>query len=205
MPLVKHKEAPGQAETEHGPDLLTADLAAPEAAVRRAAARDIAAHHPEMAMALCDRLAVETSASVRLVIVTSLIQINTPEVAARLADHLRSEDAQLRNIAIEALQEMPDAVVPLLDRLLVDKDSDVRIFAVNILSVICHREAPERLARVLRTDPHVNVCAAALDGLTEVGGRAAIPDIEALGTRFAGNAFMRFAVGTAIRRIRAAE
>ena len=135
---------------------------------------------------------------------TRLILLGTPEVAARLTDHLHSDDAQLRNAAIEALQEMPQAVVPLLERLLADEDSDVRIFAVNILAALRHDQAPERLALVIRGDPHVNVCVAALDGLVEVGGIKMISDIEDLGARFAENAFMRFAVDTAIRRIRGA-
>ena len=51
-------------------------------------------------------------------------------------------------------------------------------------------------------DPHVNVCAAAVDGLTEVGGPDALPDLEDLRDRFAGNAFMEFAIDAASRRIR---
>jgi HEAT repeat protein len=192
---------------ERGYEVLVAELWDADSRVRRAAVRDLAALRagvPDPAMALCDRLDVETSPSVRSVIMTRLILLGTPEVAVRLTDHLHSDDAQLRNAAIEALQEMPQAVAPLLDRLLADEDSDVRIFAVNILAALCLDQAPERLALVVRTDPHVNVCAAALDGLVEVGGVEMISDIEGLGERFAGNAFMRFAVDTAIRRIRGA-
>jgi HEAT repeat protein len=185
--------------------VLVAELWDADPRVRRTAVRALAelpAGAPDPAMALCDRLDIETSPSVRSVIMTRLTLLGTKEVAARLTDHLHSDDAQLRNAAIEALQEMPEAVVPLLDRLLTDEDSDVRIFAVNILAALQHDEAPQRLALVVRTDPHVNVCVAALDGLVEVGDVEMISDIEGLGERFAGNAFMRFAVDTAIRRIR---
>jgi hypothetical protein len=54
---------------------------------------------------------------------------------------------------------------------------------------------------VIRTDAHVNVCAAAVDGLTEVGGPDVLPDLEDLRHRFAGNAFMEFATDAAMRRI----
>jgi HEAT repeat protein len=204
MALVRSKglsEDIAVATEERDVNVMIKELSAVQAGVRRAAARDLATY-ADAAMALCDRLDVEPAPSVRSVILTSLILIDTPEVAARLASHLRCDDAQLRNAAIEALQEMPGSVVPLLERLLHDEDSDVRIFAVNILAVLRHREAPERLAQVVRSDRHVNVCAAAVDGLAEVGGPEVIPDLEDLAERYADNAFMRFAVDTAIRRIR---
>ena len=201
MALVKAREPVEDTAPSRGFDVLIAELWSAEPRVRRAAVRDLA-DVPGTAIALCDRLDVETSPSVRSAILTRLILIGTPEVAARLTDHLHSDDAQSRNAAIEALQEMPTAVVPLLERLLADEDADVRIFAVNILAVLSHEEAPERLALVVRTDPHINVCTAALDGLVEVGAIEMISDIERLVTRFPESDFIRFAVDTAIRRIR---
>jgi HEAT repeat protein len=210
MPLVRSSRPDPDAAAnvaDRGYEVLVAELWDAESRIRRAAVRDLGAlpaGGPDPAMALCDRLDVETSPSVRSVIMTLLIQLGTPKIAARLSEHLHSEDARLRNAAIEALQEMPQAVGPLLDRLLADEDSDVRIFAVNILATLQHDRAPEWLALVVRTDPHVNVCVAALDGLVEVGGVETISDIEELGARFAENAFVRFAVDAAIRRIRGA-
>lgn len=184
------------------PDLarLLADLAAEQPSARRAAVRALV-DHPEAVIDLCDRLEVETSPSVRAVLFTTLIQLQSPDVAARLADLLRSDDVPLRNAAIEALQEMPDAIAPHFEQLLADDDSDVRIFAVNILAALRHARASEWLTDVMRTDPHVNVCAAAVDGLTEAGGPEVLPDLEDLRQRFAGNAFMEFAIDAAIRRI----
>ena len=180
---------------------LLADLAAAEPSVRRAAARDLAVH-PEAAMDMCDRLGIEFSPSVRAVLFTTLIHLQSSAVAARLAAFLRSEDAPLRNAAVEALQEMPEAVAPHVQELLADDDSDVRIFAVNILATLCHPRTPEWLAGVVRSDPHINVCAAAVDGLAEVGGPEVLTDIEKLRRRFEGNAFMEFAIDAAMRRIR---
>lgn len=180
---------------------LLADLTGAEPSVRRAAARGLAAY-PEAAMAACDRLEVEASPSVQAVLFTTLIHLQSPEVAGRLAALLRSDDAPLRNAAIEALQEMPDAVAPHFQNLLSDGDSDVRIFAVNILGALRHAQAAEWLAGVVRTDQHVNVCAAAVDALAEIGGPEAVEDLEALRRRFQGNAFMEFAIDAALRRIR---
>jgi len=203
MALVK---ASGQATLplpEPARDLATllADLAAPEPSARRAAAHDLAAH-PEAAMDLCDRLETEANPSVREVLFTALIHLQSSSVAVRLATLLRSDDVPLRNAAIEALQEMPDAIAPHLRDLLADDDNDVRIFAVNILAFLRHARAPEWLAEVVRSDPHINVCAAAVDGLAEVGGLEALADLEDLRRRFDGNAFMEFAVDAAMRRIR---
>lgn len=202
MGLVKGRVPQGSAEAA-GRDLasLLGDLAAEESGVRRAAARELA-NHAEAAMALCDRLEVEASPSVRAVLFTSLIRVQSPQVAARLADHLRSDDAPLRNGAIEALGEMPEAIAPHVQKLLSDPDSDVRIFAVNILGTLRHASAPQWLAGVIRDEPHVNVCAAAVDALAEAGGLEAVELLEALRARFPGEAFMAFAIDTAIRRIR---
>ncbi len=204
MALVKSSRdgasPPPQAET---PDLATllADLAAEQSAVRRAAVRALA-DYPEAALDLCDRLGAEASPSVRAVLFSTLIRLKSPDVAARLTELLRSQDVPLRNAAIEALQEMPDAVAPHFEQLLADEDSDVRIFTVNILAALRHPRASEWLIDVMRSDPHINVCAAAVDGLTEVGGLEALPDLEDLRDRFAGNAFMEFAIDTAMRRVR---
>ena len=109
------------------------------------------------------------SLSVRSIILTGLIVNKSPAVVAGLLPLLGSEDANLRNGAIEALQQMPDEVAPHVEAMLADPDSDVRILAVNVLSALPHPMVPEWLRRVVTTDPHVNVCAAALDALAEVG------------------------------------
>ncbi|GEO81340.1 HEAT repeat domain-containing protein [Pararhodospirillum oryzae] len=187
---------------ETGPSVedLLAALDAEESTTRRSAARALATH-PEAAMALCDRVEIERSPSVRVVLFTTLIRLQSPEIAARLAGLLRSEDVALRNGAIEALQEMPAAVAPSLRALLADPDSDVRLFAVNILGALCHESAPEWLVEVIASEPHVNVCAAAVDALAEVGRPEAVPALQALRARFPDEPFMTFAIDTAVRRI----
>jgi HEAT repeat protein len=86
--------------------------------------------------------------------------------------------------------------------MLADPDSDVRIFAINVLAALPHPMVPKWLRHVVTTDPHVNVCAEALDALAEVGEPDAIPALEALGDRFRDVAFIQFAVDAAVRRIR---
>jgi HEAT repeat protein len=184
----------------HHPAALLAALHAAEPSQRRQAARALAAH-PAAAADLCARLAVETAASVRSVILTSLIAIRSDAVVRGLLPCLRSEDAALRNAVIEALPRMPEALAPHVRALLEDHDSDVRIFAVNVLAALAHPQAPRWLEAVLRCDPHVNVCAAAVEGLAELGDAASIPALAALPARFPGEPFIAFAVKAALARI----
>jgi HEAT repeat protein len=206
MALVRHTAHPVALSEVHddaprGREQWIAELGSPDAASRRLAARTLAATQDNVPL-LCAHLARERSLSVRSIILTGLIGQKSPAVVDGLLPLLRSEDANLRNGAIEALQQMPDEVAPRIEAVLADPDSDVRIFAVNVLATLAHPMVPEWLRRVVSVDPHVNVCAAALDALAEVGEPDAIPALEALDERFADVAFIKFAVDAAIRRIR---
>ncbi len=208
MPLV-HAEAPAHAEGNTGPAAadertdsrtLVTGLYAAAPSQRRQAARSLAAH-PQAAADLCARLGAEPAASVRSVILTSLIAMPSDTVVRFLLPYLRSEDAALRNAVIETLQRMPEMLGPHIRSLLEDNDSDVRIFAVNVLAALAHAQAPRWLEVVLRCDPHVNVCAAAVDGLAEMGDRASRPALAALPARFPDEPFIAFAVQAALARI----
>lgn len=179
---------------------LLAALDSPEGGQRRRAARDLVAF-PEAGPLLCVHLGREPAASVRAVILTTLIRLKSPAVVEGLLPLLRSEDSALRNAAIEALQEMPDEVEPHVADLLADPDSDVRILAVNMLSLLPHPKAPDWLAEVVAREPHINVCAAAVDGLAEIGNESAVAPLQALAARFPEVPFIRFAAAAAIRRI----
>ena len=179
---------------------LLAMLHAAEPSRRRHAARGLAAH-PQAAADLCARLGAEPAASVRSVILTSLIAVQSDAVVRGLLPYLRSEDAALRNGVIEALQNMPDALGPHIRSLLEDSDSDVRIFAVNVLAALAHPQAPRWLEAVLRCEPHVNVCAAAVEGLAEMGDAASRAALAALPARFPDEEFIAFAVQAALQRI----
>jgi len=113
----------------------------------------------------------------------------------------RSEDVGLRNAAIEALQQMPDSLAPCVGDLLADNNSDVRICTVNVLGALADRRAPRWLEEVLRHDPHVNVCAAAVEGLAELGDAESRPALEALPKRFPDEPFIAFVVKAALQRI----
>lgn len=202
MALVRRSAVPtADSDAPRSREQWAADLASDDASVRRQAARTLSAM-PDAVPMLCTHLANEPNLSVRSIVFTGLIVRSSPAVVEGLLPLLSSDDAGLRNGATEALQEMPDAVAPHVEAMLNDPDSDVRIFAVNVLSALPHPMVPEWLRRVVTLDPHVNVCAAALDALAEAGEPDTIPALEALADRFPDVAFISFAVDAAIRRIR---
>lgn len=170
-------------------------------AARRQRVRELAASAEGLAR-LCACLGTEPDASVREVILVELMKHKGRAVVEGLLPYLRSQDAGLRNAAIEALQEMPADLEPFVSTLLADPDSDTRLMAVNILFWLPHPKVPEWLMQVVLHDEHPNVCAAAAEGLAEVGDETSITALEALPARFPDVAFMTFAVGLAIKHIR---
>ena len=209
MPLVRRDDddtGPGEERREQRRDLegLLEQLRDPRPVARRRAAREIAGNEAAVD-AICDALEAETDTACRHAMLTALLVTGGGQAKARLLELLRSEDAGLRNGAIEVLQAMPGLAGEYMDDLLADPDSDVRIFAVNILESLCHDRVPEWLRHVLERDDHVNVCAAAVDVLTEVGGPECLPSLVALPQRFPEEPFVEFAVRTALRRIHGPE
>jgi HEAT repeat protein len=186
---------------------LAAELQSADAVVRRHAAKEIL-RCPDAGAALVRRLKCEPEVAVRAAILTALIRLDDPAATAGLADCLRSEDVALRNEAIEALRELAasgdraGAVPPVLASLLADPDPGVRIFAVNVMESVTQPEVERWLIETIESDSHVNVCAAAVDLLCEVGTEAAVGPLVRLKARFASQPYIQFAAGLALKRIR---
>jgi HEAT repeat protein len=202
MAFIKSKLTNLPSEEEHKltcPDLIC-ELSNDEPDARRWAARDLIAC-PDSSLALVDRLKVEQILSVREVILTTLIRLGDPAAVVGLVDCLRSDDVALRNEAIDAMKQLPDEVAPLIQGLLSDSDPDVRIFAVNVLESMRHPEVEAWLVKVIQADMHVNVCAAALDLLSEVGSAGIRKPLEDIKARFAHEPYIQFAADLALSRI----
>ena len=167
---------------------------------RRQAAQDIIGC-PEATRQLLARLDIETSAAVRQVILTSLTLIGDRDAVFGLAECLRSEDARLRNDAIEALKQLPEQVSEIVEDLLNDDDPDVRIFTVNVLESLRHERVEQWLIDVLDNDDHKNVVCTALDLLGEVGTEAAIPALQRVMARYSDEHYIQFAAELALKRI----
>jgi HEAT repeat protein len=191
-------------EREHARNLpgLLAQLSEGSPEQRRWAARDLA-QHEAAAAALGAQLQVERDASVREAAFISLASMAGDAAAGALLPLLRSEDAALRNGAIESLAGMPQAVTPRIAALLADADPDVRLFSVNLLGELRHAQVLPWLLQVLQREVEVNVVAAAIEVLAEVGQPEHVPALRAARQRFARHAFIGFAADMAIERIEA--
>jgi HEAT repeat protein len=191
-----------QADTEMPLDCASLALALSQesAEARRRAARELI-HCPGAASALLAQLSVEPSLSVREVILTTLIRLGDPQAILGLSEFLRSEDASIRNEALEAMKQLPDSVATIMRDLLLDADADVRIFAVNIMETLRHPDVESWLIQVIQNDAHVNVCATALDLLSEVGTDAALAALIQINSRFPNEPYIQFAADLAIKRI----
>jgi HEAT repeat protein len=202
MPLVKGDSrgpAPSGVSKSTKPMLDSSD-----AECRWAAARALAGH-AESVSALSAALARETVPRVREAIMTALMRTGGTASAEAILPYLRSQDAGLRAAAIETLQAMPSVIAPFVVSLFSDTDSDVRLLATELARNMKASEGTPLLCDLLEREQHPNVCAAAIDVLTEVGTPEAIPVLEKCAVRFAGTAFLPFAISMAIARISGAE
>jgi len=203
MPLIRSPnrvmEDRGKPIAATGADALQEDMQSDDAAVRRAAV--VRAGRCGATVLLASRLQVENDRGVRETILTNLVRNGGLAAARPLLNLLRSDDADLRNAVIETLQGMSDAITPLIEDLLTDPDADVRIFAVNILQSLKSPTVPDLAVKVISTDPHVNVCAAAVDVLAEVGRPEMAGALRDVAARFPDQPFLAFAVRTALKRI----
>ena len=96
---------------------------------------------------------------------------------------------------------MRGAAIGRLEALLHDADVDVRILACDLARDVAPAEASTLLSAVIETDLEINVCAAAVDVLAEVGSPEVLPALARCATRFADQPFLAFAVRVASERI----
>jgi HEAT repeat protein len=205
MPLF-HKQTASQAvvddERKQGrelPDLLE-QLEREDAVARRWAARDLGAY-PESAPELISRTKVEPDPSVREMLLTSLIGMGASCAVEGLVECLRSEDVALRNATIDVLAHFPERTSPLVGQLLGDPDPDVRIFAVDILRRLEHPDVERWVVEGPLKDPHVNVCAAALEILATTATERSRQALQEVKERFSQEPFLVFGVDLALARI----
>ncbi len=206
MPFVKSTSPDGNASKEADDALASyvAALSNSDAEVRWSAARGLGGR-ADAVPALTQHLGTEQVARVREAIMTALMRVGDEASVLALLPYLRSQDAAKRGTAIEALQALPEAIMPFMATLLGDSDTDVRILATELARNMPADEATRVLCHVLEHEQHPNVCAAAVDVLAEAGSRDAIPALNACAKRFPNTPFLPFAVATTIARISDAE
>lgn len=195
MPLIRRDAPPAPAADPAAADLERGTIDERWAAARRLAGR------ADAAARLGQALAVETSDQVREAIFTSLVQTGGRVGVEAVLPHLKADDAALRTGALDALKAMPDAARDHLPALLADPDADVRILACELARAVPGAQAAGLLAGLIADEPDVNVCAAAIDVLAEIGTPDQGAALAACLARFPGQPFLAFAVKVALRRI----
>ncbi len=205
MPIKKKEEKVFEIKEEKRKiqrnfDGLITQLSSPNPTERRWASRELA-EYKEASTYLVEQLMKEEDISVREIIITSLTEIRDEIAVVGLINCLKSEDAHLRNSAIEALKQMPEQVSAYIEKLLKDKDPDIRIFAVNILESLRHPDVDKWLIEVIEKDENVNVCGTALDLLAEIGTEEDLSAIKKLKERFKDEPYIQFAADLALERI----
>jgi HEAT repeat protein len=202
MPLIKRNNplpaAAGPARADA--DIALEALRSPAPDARWNAARALG-DQPAAVPALAAALEAEQMPRVREAIVTALMRIGNKASVAALVPYIRSPDAAIRAVAIDALQSLPAVTAPFMAALLHDDESDVRILAIELVRGMPAAEATHMLCGLLEHEAHVNVCASAIDALAELGTVEALPVLHSCAARFAGEPFLRFAISTAIAHI----
>jgi HEAT repeat protein len=198
MPLIR-KPPTGTVAPPAIPDVRAALLAF-SAEERWSAARQMG-DEPGHAALLADALAREGDPRVREALFTALARDGGDQAVAAILPFIRSSDAALRTGALDALATLPQAIVAHIEKLLADADPDVRILSCDLARRLPTAEATQVLTALLERETTVNVCAAAVEVLSEVGDARALPALHACAARFVDDAFLVFAIELAVRRI----
>ena len=200
MPLIR-KEANQPAASGGGASADIASLLAKGDRDQRWSAARVMADQPGGVAALAAALPDEQDARVREAILTGLIRHPGDASVIAILPLVRSDDASVRNSALDSLRAMPAALASRLGEALADPDPDVRLLICDLARVLPEADASRTLCGLLDRETEANVCAAAIDALTEVGGPDARASLERCAERFAGEPFLRFAIAAALDRI----
>ena len=87
----------------------------------------------------------------------ALRKIRGPQVVGALLPLLRSDEAPVRNVAMDILREIGVDSIESMQPYLMDEDPDLRIFITDILGYCRTHQASLLLGRALLKDPEVNV------------------------------------------------
>jgi HEAT repeat protein len=203
MPLVRKPTSGPSRPRTPSPAAVLVGLGSANPDERWDAAR-AASELPESASAVAAALSRETDPHVREALFTSLVRIGTRDSITRILPMLRSDDAALRTGALDALCSSATVARAVLPELLSEPDADVRILGCELARVLPSEEASRSLCALLADEPEVNVCAAAVEVLAEVGTPEALPALARCAQRFPQVPFLRFGIKLATDRIMAA-
>ena len=204
MALLKRTSCgPGLAAPETAPpsreDLVTLMQTGATQAARRAAVQDLATYFAAD-RELAASLLLERDPVVQAAILTALVVIGTEAAATGVAEAVCTEDAGLRNAAVDALRGFGATALPSVERLLASPHSEQRIVGIGLLEARDDPGARDTLHHILADDPDLNVGLAAVEVLSSIGDAGDEAALLGFASRFEGNAFVAFAVELACRR-----
>ncbi|RLA84186.1 MAG: hypothetical protein DRG78_02135 [Epsilonproteobacteria bacterium] len=115
---------------------------------------------------------------------------------------LQSSNAYLRNKAITFLQEYGENAKGFIQKLLNDKDRDIRIFAVNILGDVKYEDSRDMLIEFIEDEDDVNVLMTSVDYIGEIGEIQDIELLERIKEKFSNEPYVTFGINLAIDKIK---
>jgi HEAT repeat protein len=157
---------------------ISEELRSPDEETRRFAVVELVRHPLELSMPLLFIAMGDESWRVRKEAVAVLAQGKPgPEAVEGLISLLRASDnAGLRNSAVESLERLGEVAVEPLCRYLHDPDHDLRKFVIDILgSIRCTSCVPLLVQALEDADPNVRVAAA--ENLGKLGDPVALPHL----------------------------
>ncbi len=128
------------------------------------------------------------------------------KLSERLVDGLFSllevENAHLRNIAVEILQEQGENLDPFFEKYLDTKLRDTKILIANILGNTKLKKSREYLIKLIQKEDDINIVMTCVEYLGEIGKKEDIALLEALMNKFKDSSFAKFAIEKSIKEIR---
>lgn len=129
----------------------------------------------------------------------ALRKIRGPQVVDALLPLLSSDDAPVRNVAMDILREIATDSIDSLQPYMQHEDADLRIFVTDILGYCKTKQSCQMLCRALLKDPEINVRYQAAVSL----GTQAFPEaVGALCQAMYDEEWVQFAVVEALAKIK---
>ena len=154
-------------------------------------------------IALVSLLDEEKDHSILDMIGMHLVSIKSKDAPIdEILELLNSDNAYIRNLVITILRDYGDMIKYHIVKYLLSKDSDLRIFAINVLGDVTFSESREMMIELLEDEKDLNVAMTAVDYFGEIGEEEDIPLLESLKERFKHEFYVVFAVDNSIKLIR---
>ncbi len=158
------------------PKALLDQATAADAASREAAAWELGRYPTSQTIEQLATMLGDDNRNVVYSATRSLIGIGSEAVVRAMLLQLRTENAALRNLAVEILAGIGESAIPQVSELTSDPDHDIRKFTIDIFAMIGSPKAEETLIRAL-FDDNTNVAVTAAEALGRAGTRQSIPHL----------------------------